>query len=80
MSMLGNNNDYVELNYNNLAQPQQNLMKCNVMWPNDVCMLNVICNRTSLCQVRNKCAYLFFVAIIGKTKMLSTTIVHLHKS
>jgi hypothetical protein len=79
--MLGNNDGYVELDCNNLAQPQQNLMKCNVMWPNDVCMLNVICNnRTSLCQVRSKCAYLFLIAIIGKAKMFSTTIIHLHKS
>lgn len=72
MSKLGNNG-YAELDHNNLAQLQQNLMKCNVMWPNDVCMLNVICNRTSLCQVRSKCAYLFWVATIGKARMFSTT-------
>jgi hypothetical protein len=66
--MLGNGNGYVELDCNNLAQPQQNLMKCNVMWPNDVCMINVICNRTSLCQVRSKCAYLFLVSNYWKSK------------
>ncbi len=31
MSKLGNNG-YTELDHNNLAQPQQNLMKCNVMY------------------------------------------------